>query len=226
MAKKLEDEYVQQYFKNYGCEALDKYKNRRTSMKFRCKCGNISEKTFGCFVYGYSGCSECSPTGKHTIEYVRKYFEDRGCKLLETEYIGANTKMRYICKCGREAKITFGHFYSGRRCWNCRNDKLTGESNPWYNPNLTDREREVGRNYSGYKAWRKSVYERDNYTCQKCHITGCYLNAHHIEAYSINKELRTNVNNGITFCRDCHNDFHHQYGDNCTIIQLQEFLRS
>ena len=30
------------------------------------------------------------------------------------------------------------------------------------------------------------------------------LNVHHIERYADNKELRTDINNGITLCYDCH----------------------
>ena len=33
-----------------------------------------------------------------------------------------------------------------------------------------------------YKEWRKAIYERDNYICQKCDQKGGNLNAHHIEA--------------------------------------------
>jgi len=47
---------------------------------------------------------------KLTFEYVKQYFEDRGCELLETEYINSKIKMRYICKCGNEAEIKFNSF--------------------------------------------------------------------------------------------------------------------
>lgn len=40
-----------------------------------------------------------------------------------------------------------------------------------------------------------------------------------------NKELRIDVNNGITFCKDCHNLFHSMYGKkNVTKTQVEEFL--
>ena len=42
--------------------------------------------------------------------------------------------------------------------------------------------------------------------CRLCGKTNdeTILNVHHIERYADNKELRTDINNGITLCYDCH----------------------
>jgi len=50
------------------------------------------------------------------IKYVRDYFKKQGCKLLEKKYVGARTKMRYVCSCGNESSINWNNFKSGRRC--------------------------------------------------------------------------------------------------------------
>jgi len=42
---------------------------------------------------------------KLTYEYVYNYFKKQGCELLEMEYIGGTTKMKYICKCGNISSI-------------------------------------------------------------------------------------------------------------------------
>lgn len=65
------------------------------------------------------------------------------------------------------------------------------------------------RNYPEYEEWRKSVFERDNYTCQKCNVRGGDLEAHHINSYKEYPDLRLDINNGITLCKKCHKDEHH-----------------
>lgn len=60
-----------------------------------------------------------------------------------------------------------------------------------------------------WKSWRKQVFERDDYTCQKCNVKGEELNPHHIvhlkELIKTNvMEMVYSVNNGITLCKSCH----------------------
>ena len=82
------------------------------------------------------------------------------------------------------------------------------------------------RSSTKYAEWRGQVFERDRYTCQKCSTRARYLNAHHMEGFDNNPELRTKVSNGITLCEGCHVDFHHQYGrGNNTKAQLDKFMR-
>jgi 5-methylcytosine-specific restriction endonuclease McrA len=100
-----------------------------------------------------------------------------------------------------------------------------GVNNGMYNEGLTQEEREKGRNYTEYYAWRDSVFGRDSYTCQCCLQKGGTLNAHHIHNYATHRELRTELENGITLCKDCHKEFHIKYGrfEN-NVQQLDEFI--
>ncbi len=64
----------------------------------------------------------------------------------------------------------------------------------------TDRLKSTGE----YKNWRKQVFERDNWTCQKCNAKGGKLHPHHIKPKSTNPKVVFDVSNGITFCVKCH----------------------
>lgn len=63
------------------------------------------------------------------------------------------------------------------------------------------------RHTAEYKAWRKAVYERDRFKCQKCG-TNKDLHAHHIKEFSKHEALRYVVDNGITLCRKHHGEVH------------------
>lgn len=69
-------------------------------------------------------------------------------------------------------------------------------------------EKQNGRHCAEYKKWRKSVFERDDYTCQICGKKGCELNAHHIKSFSRYPNFRYDVSNGITLCKKCHKEVH------------------
>lgn len=72
--------------------------------------------------------------------------------------------------------------------------------------------------------YRNHIFRRDNYTCQKCgklHVkvneSGIYLpttdgelDLHHIKPVS--KGGSDDPDNLVTWCRDCHKEWHREYG--------------
>lgn len=77
-----------------------------------------------------------------------------------------------------------------------------------------------------YTLWRKAVFERDSFTCQKYGTVGFKLEAHHINNFADFPELRLAIDNGITLSKKAHNEFHKKYGKhNNTSKQLEEFLK-
>lgn len=60
-----------------------------------------------------------------------------------------------------------------------------------------------------YSQWRVEVFKRDNFTCQDCgDDKGGNLNAHHIKHWAKYPELRFNIENGKTLCKECHLKLH------------------
>lgn len=100
---------------------------------------------------------------------------------------------------------------------------VSGENHYRWNGGKTT-ENQKGRSGSEYNEWRFNVFKRDNFTCQHCNTDRVELNAHHLEGYAENKDLRYVVDNGITLCEKCHNEFHNHYGrGNNTKSQYIEF---
>lgn len=63
-----------------------------------------------------------------------------------------------------------------------------------------------------YHSWRRSVYKKDNYTCQHCGAIKLELVAHHEKNFKEYPELRYEISNGITLCRACHKRVHKEIG--------------
>jgi 5-methylcytosine-specific restriction endonuclease McrA len=93
-----------------------------------------------------------------------------------------------------------------------RSKAQKGCLNPNWNKDLIDKDRQRQRETTPYKQWRLAVYARDKHTCQACLKVGGIINAHHLNSYAVNKDLRTDVDNGVTLCSPCHKRFHKLYG--------------
>lgn len=130
--KKYTNDYISNFFKENGCELLSIYSDARSKVDYKCSCGNISKTSWDVFRKGHR-CHECmknrlSEKFRFTYEYVKKYFEENNCELLEGKYKNKETPLKYKCSCGRISKISFGSFRCGRRCVDCGGrKKLTYE---------------------------------------------------------------------------------------------------
>lgn len=74
------------------------------------------------------------------------------------------------------------------------------------------RQNHEGRNGWQYRDWRKAVYKRDRWTCQRCGARGVELHAHHIQMWSRFPDLRFEITNGRTLCWPCHYQTHIEEG--------------
>jgi 5-methylcytosine-specific restriction endonuclease McrA len=111
----------------------------------------------------------------------------------------------------------------GEDCWNWK-----GGITPF---------RELLRNSNEYKHWREEVFIRNNWVCQSCGANKQYLEVHHIKPFSMlvdeflaqysqfspiedketlirlamNYQPFWEVNNGITYCKKCHDEINHYW---------------
>jgi len=228
--------YVKKYFEERGCVLLSKkYKNAFEIIDYVCVCGGKSKITFNNFQSGHRcyrcGVEKTSEKIKLKYNYVKKYFDEQNCTLLSKKYTNNFTHLNYICECGRKSKASFATFKKGIRCKICSSEKRSGKNSVLWDPNITKEERLIRRNYKKYREWRKKVYKRDWWTCRKCKSRKDgdkykKINAHHIEGYDNNKELRLSIQNGITLCEKCHREFHKGYGyRNNNKEQFSKFMK-
>ena len=122
------------------------------------------------------------------------------------------------CTCGKSINVVTGALTSGNTtsCGCYRAEQAPkGDKHPFWNPNLTDEYRTLRRRRLSLNQTSKlpnCVFARDNYTCQHCGDRRNKLRAHHIMPWAEYPTLRYAVENCITLCKVCHDDFHALYG--------------
>ena len=206
-------EQVRTLFEVNNCFLLSEtYKDNDQVLDYICDCGEQSTIRLRSFMRG-SRCIKCAPAkmGLGSITH--------GQTSIHSEFVLTNPQiisyqarsLTFKCTCGRletlacnQNSINVAHL--------CRVCKLEHQL-----ANKT-------RNSANYTEWRADVYARDDYTCAKCDLRGYDLTAHHIESWCTTEELRFEVDNGVTFCKPCHKDFHSLYGNKVSVVELKLFL--
>lgn len=141
-----------------------------------------------------------------------------------------NTGRTYIKKgqhLSFETELKKGHISTSPRCKKGHSVSETerkkcsearrGNKNHQWKGGITPLVQQI-RHCFKYRQWISDIFTRDDYTCQKCWARGGRLNAHHIKEFNIifkENQIKTleeallceelwNINNGITFCKECH----------------------
>lgn len=132
---------------------------------------------------------------------------------LSTAHMGKRLSPEHAAKCVAAMRAETPE----QRKERVRKSGLTRRGRPalWFrgdkNPNwrggvhkLHATERQLFQATTEYVNWRRSVFERDDFTCQHCHNRGGLLHADHIKPFVSHPELRLDLSNGRTLCAGCH----------------------
>ena len=92
--------------------------------------------------------------------------------------------------------------------------------------NFTTPKNKKERNKFDDSKIKQLCFEKANYTCDITGERGGKLNAHHLESWSNNKELRFDINNLVCLSEKIHKEFHSKFGKtNNTKEQYEDFKR-
>lgn len=212
----------------------ERSKSRSRIWLCECNCGNETKVVASSLIDGKTKSCGCIQKEQATKTHLKDLTGKKFNRLsVIARLTSVNKRTMYLCECDcgnripvRSDSIKSGHAQSCG-CWNIETLKSNvGENSPSYDARITDEQRVKGRFLyrKELDEWRSSVFERDNFTCQKCKARGVHLHAHHLNGYHWDVENRFNSDNGITLCIDCHRSFHRKYGTrNNTNQQYSEF---
>jgi hypothetical protein len=144
------------------------------------------------------------------------------------------------CECECWTRKTVRHYnlvnWKSISCWCYHNEvrreliKEIHKTQKWeWNPNwkwwITKEsvKRQNKLRWHNQKLWSVSIIERD-WSCMKC-WGNKNLQAHHINSFISNPEIRFNLDNWICLCQKCHTKFHKKFWyKNNTQEQIDEYL--
>lgn len=129
---------------------------------------------------------------------------------LKGKNMGENNPMKKI-----EVREKASAAQRGEKCYNWKGGRI-------------DLKKQIRQCYK-YKIWRDGIFERDNFTCQKCENRGGKLDPHHLNSFAnildkyniktiddaLNCGELWEINNGMTICTKCHKKTP-TYGKNIT----------
>lgn len=152
-------------------------------------------------------CEVCGKEFEHPVSRVAKYCSNE-CWSIRID------KKKIICKyCGQEiiTNKKSRQVYCNKTCYyNWMSENLKGENSHLYvNGNCKETQNERLINSRELRNWRTKVFKRDNFLCVKCGSKK-NIQAHHKKLWSKYKELRFDVENGMTLCHDCHQKEHNR----------------
>lgn len=123
--KRLSIGEISKRFSSEGCILLEgqTYCGNESPLQYVCSCGKQSMTTWARFRRG-SRCVQCGKSKadakkRSDLSYVKNCFTDRGCELLDENYVNNYTPLRFRCSCGNVSVIRLFALLKGQRCDKC-----------------------------------------------------------------------------------------------------------
>lgn len=178
---------VRNIFENEGCTLLSKeYHAAKEQLRYIARCEHECTTTLDKFHAGHGRiCVDChnkqfADERRYTEEYIRKYFEDNGCQVLECNYKNNRSRISYIAQCGHKNTIIFSNFQQGfgRQCEWCGNSGVNSRN---WKGGVTELNRYLRTILSD---WTQEQLKKANYTCEITGQSHGKLNVHHMVSFA------------------------------------------
>ena len=223
---RLSNKYVSKKFGKLTVEKLIKFNYSNSMWECRCDCGAIIRVSTSVLKKGNHCCGDINARvrpgdtfGRLTVlsKCAKRYYKNKNIK----------QKLTYwycLCNCGKIKIVPECNLpNSNTRSCGCLRFEISYQSIYVSKKKEHDRLRST----RGYKLWRNKVVRRDDCMCQICGNTSSTLEVHHLLSHSRYKHNRRDLNNGITLCIDCHQEFHTKYtSTEFTVQNFVDFLRT
>lgn len=144
----------------------------------------------------------------HVIEILKRFSFKKGqIGVRKGVKVGEETRLKQsMAKLGKlghkhseESKLKLSLAHRGKPKYSIR-----GEKSPFWKGGITPFNLKLRKSIE-YREWRRSVFQRDNYSCVHCGDSrGGNLEADHIKPFAQFPDLRFDVDNGRTLCNPCH----------------------
>jgi hypothetical protein len=228
-------EYSEGYvFPNKHWKIIREIEKRGKQRCFRCACMlcNMEYDVVLASLRKENGCFCCKSCAMSKDLVGQKFGR---LLVLEKHSISKNRTNKYLCLCDcQNTCVVFSTDLRSKKIISCgcyrnelliHNNKLNcGELAPNWKGGVTPQNK-IDRDKITQQL-NPLVRERDGETCQKCSQHKGWLEVHHIFDFGTYQELRFEINNLITLCKNCHDDFHSvysRYGSN-TLSDLEAWL--
>lgn len=126
--EKYSQNEIEKLFEENKCKLISIYTGANDILEYICECGNKSTTTLSNFKKGkrcyQCGLNKLSEQFKLDINLVKNFFIENNCIPLFKEYNGVHDPLDYICECGNKSKIAFADFQVGKRCNECRVERI------------------------------------------------------------------------------------------------------